>query len=165
MITTSPAKKSGTFTSSIILAGLIAGTLDITAACIQFYIMTERGPETIFRYIASAVVGKDAFSGGMGMILLGFFLHYLIAFIWTILFFLLYPRIRSISGNIIVNAFVYGLIVWSLMNLVIVPLTRINRAPIDFVKAIPGILIIIFCVGLPISIVAERYFRRKKESI
>lgn len=161
MSTTAPAKKTRTLASSIILAGLIAGTLDITAACIQFYSKTGKGPETIFRYIASAVIGKEAYTGGFGMILLGLFLHYLIAFIWTILFFLLYPGVRNFSRNVIVNGFLYGLIVWSLMNLVIVPMTKITTTPVDFVKAIPGILIIIVCIGLPISIIAERHFRKK----
>lgn len=161
MSTIPSAKKTRTLASYIIIAGLIAGTLDITAACIQFYIKTGKGPEPIFRYISSAIVGKEAYTGGTGIILLGLFLHYLIAFIWTILFFLLYPVIRNFSRNIIVNAFVYGLIVWSLMNLVIVPLTKITTAPIDFVKAIPGILIIIVCIGLPISILAEKHFKTR----
>ena len=72
---------------AVIITGLVAGTLDGLAAIINFIMQGGKKPEVIFKYIASGVIGKDALTGGNGIILLGVLLHYLIAFSWTILFF------------------------------------------------------------------------------
>ena len=75
------------FSSKTIKAGLLVGTLDITAACLQFYIKTGKGPEPVFRYIASGILGKDAFTGG-GMIFWGIFLSLFYRYVFCILFLL-----------------------------------------------------------------------------
>ena len=64
------------------------GSLDISAALIHFYIKAGKDPLIVLKYIVSAVVGKDAaYSGGITMAASGLLLHFLVAFIWTILFF------------------------------------------------------------------------------
>ncbi len=63
----------------ILLTGFIAGTLDATAAILQFYIKTGKSPVIIFIYIASAVFGKDAFSMSQFIAFAGLLFHYLIA--------------------------------------------------------------------------------------
>jgi hypothetical protein len=64
--------------STISLAGVIAGILDISAAFIMFGL---RGvpPAKILQGIASGLLGKQAFAGGTGTALLGAMLHFLIA--------------------------------------------------------------------------------------
>ena len=57
--------RSQSAASAIVLTGFIAGTLDITAACIQYYIRTGKGPANVLRYVASGVFGKEAFTGGV----------------------------------------------------------------------------------------------------
>jgi hypothetical protein len=66
--------------SKLIKAGLIVGTLDILAAFIQFFIQTKGNPLIILKYIASGLLGKEAYSGGDTVILLGLILHYLLHF-------------------------------------------------------------------------------------
>jgi hypothetical protein len=58
--------------STILLAGVIAGTLDIIAACTQYYINTGKGPGNVLRYVASGVFGKKAFAGGVSMAAWGY---------------------------------------------------------------------------------------------
>ena len=43
---------------------IIAGCLDIIAACIQSYILKSSTPDKVLKYIASGVFGKAATSGG-----------------------------------------------------------------------------------------------------
>ena len=74
----------------IIKAGLIAGSLDIIAAFLNFYFKTGKNPTIVLKYTASAIFGKDAVTGGNGMALTGLLLHYIIAFIFTIFFSLTY---------------------------------------------------------------------------
>src|SRR5690349_13315935 len=106
--------------SSIIKAGLIAGTLDICAAMLSVYIRNGVGPEPIFRYIARAAFGDAARTGGTEYIVAGILFHYLIAFGFTILFFWMYPKIKKwFTSSFIITGLMYGIVVWCIMNLVI----------------------------------------------
>lgn len=73
--------------SVIIKAGLLAGTLDISAACVQYYMKTGKNPDYVLKYVASGAFGKDAFTGGIVMSMAGLLFHYLIAFSFTLFFF------------------------------------------------------------------------------
>ncbi len=73
--------------TAIIITGLVAGTMDITAACVQFFILTGKGPTLVFNFISSAIVGREeAYSGNVLWSVIGLLMHYAIAFGWTILF-------------------------------------------------------------------------------
>ena len=84
------ARPSRNLVKGILIAGFIAGTLDIIAAIIS----SGADPIRVLQFIASGAVGRDAaFAGGLPMAFLGLALHYLIAYSWTTLFFLLYPKL------------------------------------------------------------------------
>src|ERR1700756_1467286 len=67
----------------ILWGGLIAGTMDITAAVLTYKIRNNVPPIRILQSVASGLLGKDAFTGGAPTAALGLFLHFVIAFIWT----------------------------------------------------------------------------------
>jgi hypothetical protein len=48
------------FFASALTAGLIAGSMDITAACIHAYLRNGTTPEQILRGIAGGAFGKEA---------------------------------------------------------------------------------------------------------
>ena len=157
--TQSTPKKLST---AIILTGLLAGTCDITAACTQFYIKTGKSPILVGQYIASAVFGKEtAYSGDVSMIVIGFLFHYMVAFGWTILFFFAYPRMSFLRGNKIVVGIAYGAFVWVMMSQVVVPITLIGRGPFNFSNAAQAMAILMACIGIPISLMANRYYSSK----
>lgn len=142
------------------LSGLLVGSLDITAALIQFYIKTGKNPLIVLKYIASAILGKEAFSGSSGVAAFGLLLHFIIAFGWTIFFFWIYPRLKLKKWNKILTGFLYGIFVWAMMTRVIVPLTKVNAASFDWKQAGIAALILIFAIGLPLSFIAARYYQR-----
>jgi uncharacterized membrane protein YagU involved in acid resistance len=144
--------------TSIIKAGLLAGFLDIIAACTLFSIRSGNDPMIVLRFIASGALGPDAMNGGWESNLLGLLFHFIIAFGWTILFFLLYPKLSGI--NWITLGLLYGVVVWLLMNLLILPMTKIAQRPFDLSQAIIGTLILMIAIGLPISYVCSRHFSR-----
>ncbi|HEX6915566.1 MAG TPA: hypothetical protein VF145_10015 [Chitinophagaceae bacterium] len=147
--------------SSIIKAGLLAGTLDILAAINSYYLRRGRGPEGVFRYIASGAFGSKAFTGGGEMIVAGIIFHYLIAFGFTILFFAVYPKVKRIAAiNIVITGFVYGLIAWLLMNLLVVPLSNTPPVKQDLTQVITGMLFLMVFIGLPVAFIAGKYFKR-----
>jgi len=152
-----------TRTAKILQAGLIAGTLDILSAFIYYYIKSGKTNFlVIFKFIASGIFGKAAGEGGTDMILAGFILHYAIAFSFTVFFFWLYPKVHVMSKNRIVTAIVYGLFVWFVMNLIVVPLSNTVHRPFNVANAIINMCILIICIGLPLSFIANVYFKKAK---
>ena len=154
-----PLKKT---VNAILLTGLTAGFLDITAACTQYYIKTGKGPGGVLRYVASGVFGKKAFAGGTGMAVWGLFFHFIIAFSLTIFFFWLYPKIRWLRKNIVLSGLLYGVFAWLVTNLFIIPLSRVPSVPFVLSKAIIAALILMACIGLPISLMANKHYLYKK---
>ncbi|MCW3088794.1 MAG: hypothetical protein JWQ78_2180 [Sediminibacterium sp.] len=155
------AAKTGA-TRTILLAGLIAGTLDILTAFVHYYILTGKNPVKILNYIASGVFGREAaYGGGTGMALLGLLFHYVIAFAFTVFFFWLYPRWNALAKNKWLTAIGYGLFVWAVMNLLVLPfLTRIPGAPFNFSKAAVAAAILICMIGVPVSLMANAYYKK-----
>lgn len=147
---------------SIIVSAVIAGTLDILAAITNYYIRTGNSPEGVFRFIASGAFGRQAFSGGTEYIIAGVIFHYLIAFGFTILFFLLYPYIRKwASPYIITTGLLYGFLAWCIMNLVVLPLSNTPAVKTGFSQQIIGILFLMFFIGLPIAYLSKKYQEAK----
>lgn len=49
---------------TIFIAGLIAGVLDLTAACVYAWARAGVTPMRVFHTVASGVLGPNAFTGG-----------------------------------------------------------------------------------------------------
>lgn len=147
---------------TIIKTGILAGTLDISAAFLHFYIVTGRNPLFVLQYIASGLTGKSAFESQASMYLLGLFLHYCIAMLFTLFFFFIYPKVGLFHKNKWISAVLYGSFVWSVMNLVIVPLSQIGNFPSKLSGIAINLLILILCIGLPLSVAANRYDKPQK---
>lgn len=153
-------KSKRSFIKSVLLTAFIAGTLDAAAAVINYGIATGKNPIVIFPFIASGVFGKDAFTGAGVMIFWGFVFHYLIAFLFTLFFFVIYTRVNLLAKNIFVTAIIYGLFVWAVMNLVVVPLSNTPKSAFDWHRAVIAAVILIICIALPITIGARKYDQR-----
>ena len=156
MIPNHEAMKNSNLLINILIAGLIAGTLDILAA---IFILAGGDAVRVFKGIASGALGKTALTGGIGMIALGALFHYIIAMSWTAAYFLLYPKLSFLERNKWLNAAAYGAIVWSIMNLVVLPLTKIGLRPMTLSGVLKNMLILIVCIGLPVSLIANRFYR------
>lgn len=139
----------------VLLIALIAGTLDGLAAIIFLGKMNFTG---VFQYIASAVLGAEAFAGGIKTALIGLAFHYFIAFCFTLIFAIASTKTPALRKNIIVSGIIYGIVVWTIMTFLIVPLTKIPAAPFHYERAILNAVILIFCIGLPISYLTARKF-------
>lgn len=146
---------------ALIGTALVAGTLDITTALSKYYLTTGRSPLNVLRYVASGLWGPQALAGGAGMAVWGLVLHYSIAFLFTTFFFLwLYPRWRPSLHPVLVGV-LYGSFVWLVMNMLVVPASRVPAAPFRLGHAAVELLIIIVCIGLPIAFGAHRFYRRQ----
>jgi uncharacterized membrane protein YagU involved in acid resistance len=144
--------------STILLAGFVAGLMDIVAAIITYYIRTQKEPTRLFQFIASGIFGKEAFTGGTTMALLGLLFHFILACLFAIAFYLIYPKIKLLSKNKVITGLVYGIVVWVIMNLVVLPLSKAPRLPLDPTQAAIGMAILMVCIGLPISLIVHRHY-------
>jgi len=77
------------------------------------------------------------------------------------LFFALYPRLQALARRPVLSGIAYGTFAWVVMNLVVVPLTRIGKFPATLQGAVINAVILMVCIGLPISLGAHRHFTRK----
>jgi hypothetical protein len=159
-MSTSSSTDNRNFWQAILKAGLLVGCLDITSALVYFAIRTGRDPLIVLKYISSAVLGKRAFTGGVAVILLGLLFHFIIAFTFTLLFFILYPKLAGFTKNKLLTAILYGLFMWTVMNLLVVPMTLILRAQFNWTAAIINMLILIVAIGLPLSWLANRFYKQ-----
>jgi hypothetical protein len=146
----------------IFKATLIAGCLDITAACTQAWLAKSITPDVVLKYIASGVFGKDAFAGGTGMILSGLLFHFIIAFACTLVYFLAYPKIKVLHVNIFLSSLFIAFIAWAVTTQLLIPLTKIKPGPFNLTKAITAIAILYVCIGLPVSYFTKRYYNNTK---
>ena len=144
---------------TILLTGLLAGLLDGVAATLLFMARGNKKPGILFRYIASAVFGKAANTGGGAMVFIGLFFHFLIALIWVSCYFVLYPLIPWLGEHPLAAAAIYGLLVWVIMNLGVLPLSKAAPRPFSWVFALINILILVVTIGLPAAYLARQYFR------
>ena len=145
--------------TAILLTGLIAGVLDGAGAIIVYMVRGGRTPERIFNFIASGVFGPAAMSGGTPMVLAGIGLHLFIALGWTALFFLAARQFEGLRRHAVAAAVGYGIFVWIMMNKVVLPLSRVQMGPgPSWNSILVGVLVLVVCVGFPISLGARRYF-------
>jgi hypothetical protein len=144
---------------TIIYAGLLAGSLDILAASLDYYIATGKGPEGVLRFIASGVFGKTAFTGTTIMIWLGLLFHFIIVFALTIGFFIIYLRIKLLQLNIVLTAIIFAIVSWAITNLIIVPLSNTPPIPFKLISALKAVVILIFTIGFPLAIILKNFYK------
>jgi hypothetical protein len=151
------------FLATIFWISLIAGTLDITENLV-FNRLRGITPWRVFQYIASGLIGTKAFQIGWASVWLGVSLHYLIALIWTTIFYLACLRFAAIMRRPILSGLIYGGVVYLVMNFVVLPLSGVPRPPaaVTVASRINAVLALLFCIGLPISLLTA--FVRNKSA-
>ena len=147
---------------NILFTGFITGTLDGLAAMLINY---KLNPAVIFKFIASGAFGPAAFAGGAEMIAAGILFHYIIAFAFSAAFYLAYPFFVNGLKNKYAVAFIYGIAAWIVMNLGVVPHSKITMKAgyhIPVSTILTGMATLIICIGLPVVLIADR--QNKKPS-
>jgi hypothetical protein len=151
--------------SKIIKTGLLVGTFDILAAFIDVYIKSGKFiPLRILRFIAGGIFGKDASNGGMVMALAGLVFHYLFALLFTAVFFWIFPKFKFAAKNKIITGVVYGVFIWAVMNLVVLPLSKIPAGPINISSAAIDSLILVICIGIPLAFIVAKWYKSNTQT-
>jgi uncharacterized membrane protein YagU involved in acid resistance len=142
--------------STVLVAGLIAGTLDITTALIVYGRFGIPGIR-LLQGIAAGLMGKAALQGGLATAFLGLLCHFFIATSWAVLYFVASRRVIFLVKRAVVSGAVYGVIIYVIMNQVVIPLSAIGPRPFSLSAAIVAAIILVICVGIPIALIVRRF--------
>jgi len=143
---------------AVLWAGFACGVLDITAAFIVYGFFGAK-PVPLLQGIASGLLGPKAFDGGLATALLGLLCHFVIAFGAAAVYFVASRTFPFLIQNAAVSGALYGVAVYFFMNRVVLPLSAAAKRPFSMRMMIIGVVIHIFCVGLPISLNVRRFSR------
>jgi hypothetical protein len=138
---------------AVLVGGLIAGTID---AALAFHTFGWRMPLGI----ASGLLGRRAFQGGRATWLLGLCLHYFIAISAAAIYYAVSRRLKFLTESPVVCGLFYGIAVFLVMNLIVLPLSAIHfKGPFQYSALVQGILVHMFFIGLPIALSVRRFAR------
>jgi hypothetical protein len=147
--------------SAILVTALVAGTLDGLAAITSYLLQGGSRPASIFKFIASGVVGRPALAGGNETVALGVLLHFFIATLFTVFYFLIFPAFRMPARHPLLSGVAYGIFVWLVMNLVVLPLSEAPALVHSWKKVTLGVSILILCIGIPVAYLSRKYYLYK----
>ena len=142
---------------ALAIGTLAVGVLDILDAFL-FFGLRGAQPVGILQSIASGVLGRAAYQGGLRTAALGLLLHFVIAFGVVATYFVATRLVPALNRRPWVYGLLYGLVVYTVMNLVVVPLSAaaLGSGPTPLVVRVNGVLIHMFGVGLPAALAAAR---------
>lgn len=144
----------------ILAAGVLVGILDgLFAIALYVLALKVTTPWRLFQSIASAVLGPESFQGGRVAAGLGLFLHFAVAHAWSAVYFVtlrvspLFRRLVASPGRAAVVGMAYGILVWLVMDLLVIPMTRTRPTPVTAPSFLYVLIGHMFVVGLPIALV------------
>jgi hypothetical protein len=139
---------------AILLGGLTVGALDILDAFI-FFGLRGVAPQRILHSVAAGLLGREAaIAGGLKTALLGLVLHFTIATGVVATYYLVSKALSFLVRYPIICGLLYGLVVFYLMQLVVLPLSATSgKAGLPTgAPLINGLLIHALGVGLPAAL-------------
>jgi hypothetical protein len=145
--------------SAFVSGWLLCGALDITAACVQFWIQLGRTPAEVLRGVASALWGRAAIDGGAGMAAIGLAMHFSVALVATAVFWFASRKLTLLrTAPLALVGPLYGAVVFCAMNYGTLPaLSWVRSLYLDTPPRWPGsmewpqLVIHMVCVGTPIA--------------
>lgn len=120
--------------SRLVRAGLLTGVTDGLFATVQSAITPGSTVMRLWQGVASTILGKSAYDGGVPTALLGLLMHFCVAFAWSAVFLFVVMRSswvrRTVSApsGVVGVAALYGPFIWLVMSLVVIPVL-VHRPP------------------------------------
>ena len=131
----------------MLLGGLAAGVGDSVLALVLYPVSLVR----IYQSVASGLLGRDSFQGGLATAALGMFLHFFIATTATFVYVVASSRLKLLLKQPVACGLAFGIAVYFFMGFVVVPLSRARAGGFAW----PPMLGHALLVGLPIALVAR----------
>jgi hypothetical protein len=140
----------------VLTGGLVAGTFDITYACIFWWLKRGVLPTRVLQSVASGVLGDASFTAGRRSALLGLALHYFIATSMAVTYYLFARRWSDLWHKPWVFGPLYGVLLYGIMNYIVVPLSAANPGSRNLLWVLLCIAVHAFLIGTPCALFARR---------
>jgi uncharacterized membrane protein YagU involved in acid resistance len=121
-----PTPSSSSRIQIAVLGGLVLGTTDLTFACTFAALNSGASPVRVFQAVARGVLGRASFNGGAASAALGVGLHYFIAISMALVYYAASRRYPALARRPIAYGIPYGVLLYLIMNLVVLPLSAIG---------------------------------------
>lgn len=144
-----------TFRQAIVWGGLVAGVLDAVDGVVAFG-SQGLNPIQVLQYIASGLLGRASFEGGITTAGLGAVLHFFIAFVAAGAYVLAGRWITALRKQAAAFGLLYGAAVYFFMNYLVLPLSAVGPSPFNLGLFLNGVIGHALFVGLPIAWFARR---------
>jgi hypothetical protein len=144
---------------AILYGTLAVGILDLLDAFV-FFGLRGVAPILIPQSIASGLLGRAAYDGGFGTAALGVLLHFFIAFGIVTTYVLASRQWPALARRPFVYGPLYGILVYGVMNLIVVPLSAAVVGSKTLPVVVNGLLIHMLGVGLPGALAARMALHR-----
>ena len=144
------------YAAAIGWAGLCAAILDILDPILFFGLRGVR-PIRIPQSIASGLLGRAAYTGGLRTAVLGLALHLGIALFWAALFVLAARYLPTLRQHPVPSGLLYGLVIYAVMNFIVLPNSHVAPSHPTPAVLINGVAAMLFLVGLPIALLNRRF--------
>jgi hypothetical protein len=145
------------------VGGLTVGVLDGIAASMSG-VSAGTSPAIVWQYVASGLLGKSSYGYGWKSVLLRLLIHFFIAFTATAIYFAASRRFPMLTRQAVVFGTIYGIAVYFVMGYVVTPLSAAAKLPFSISSTVIGLLIYVFCFGLPIALITRRFAKNDREN-
>jgi hypothetical protein len=153
MKSTTASTTLGQPAKAILWGGLVAGALDLTFARIAF----GKTLPVLLRMIAGGLLGTRAAEGGSLVALLGLACHFAISVGAAAIYYQFSRMMPLLNRHPFVCGPIYGLVVYEVMHLVVLPLSAYHK-PVQLPPLfVPDVFSHLFFVGLPIALIVGRF--------
>ena len=147
---------------TILYGGLVVGILDGLFALIFYGLILGAKPLRIFQSVASGLLGKAAYEGGIPTFLLGILLHFVVASCIAAVYYAASLKLPVLIDRAVVCGLIYGMLAYLVINYVIIPISAIGSIPISLRLFLPAFIGHALLVGLPIALLARRSAKANK---
>jgi len=142
---------------AIFWGGLLCGVLDIAYAFVFFGAVSGVRPERLLQGIAFGILGRSTYAGGLTTAALGLFLHFVIAYGATTVYYFASRKLHFMVRQAVIAGMLYGVAVHLFMQFVVIPLSAIGPRPVNLGVFVINAIEHMFLVGLPISLSVRRF--------
>lgn len=113
----------------VALGGLLIALGDAAFATTYWFSWNLTGVTRMFQSIAVGVLGAASYDGGAAAAVLGALLHLAMATMFVAAYALVARRRPALLQRPLAHGIAYGALMYLIMNFVVMPLSRVGRAP------------------------------------
>ena len=145
---------------AVVLAAIIAGSLDLIFAFTFHGIMSHVWPMRILLSIATGWFGAASMQGGAGIAAIGFFSHYGILLGASAIYFAAARAMPWLNRRPYLYGVVFGICIYAVMHLVVLPLSNAPAFKATTIGTVADVLMHTLVIGPAIALSLRRFAHR-----